>query len=130
MARVASLFEHVEKPARGRPGGPIDHEHLARQCLYDANLEIEVLRLFDDTIARYIERLQAARQPGELEMNLHVIKGAAAGIGAFALADLARGAEEALHEGRPVGAEMIGDLAMAVEEVRGYIAGLIAGAGE
>jgi HPt (histidine-containing phosphotransfer) domain-containing protein len=130
MGRVAGFVEYVENPGRSRAGGPIDREHLARQCLHDPNLEVEVLRLFDETIARYMERLSSAREPEEIRMNLHVIKGAAAGIGAFAVADTARQAEDMLREGWPVEGEPIEDLAMAIEEVRGYIARLVARAGE
>lgn len=130
MGRVAGFVEYVENPGRRRAGGPIDREHLAKQCLHDANLEIEVLRLFDETITRYVDRLSAAREPEEIRMNLHVIKGAAAGIGAFTVTDMARQAEDALREGLPVEGEPLEDLAMAVEEVRGYIAGIVAEAGE
>lgn len=130
MTRAAGYIEYVENPAARREDRPIDREHLARQCLGDANLEVEVLRLFDETIARYMRRLATSADAGETKMNLHVIKGAAAGVGAWAIADIARDAEANLREGRPVGTEKIADLAIAVEEVRGYIAGRVAEADE
>ncbi|GLQ54630.1 Hpt domain-containing protein [Devosia nitrariae] len=126
MARAAGFVEHVENPATGRESRPIDREHLARQCLGDVSLEVEVLRLFDETIARYMGRLVASADADEKKMNLHVIKGAAAGVGAWGVADVAREAEASLREGRPVGTEQVADLAIAVEEVRGYIAGFVA----
>lgn len=126
MARALGFVEHVENPAERRENRPIDREHLARQCLGDASLEIEVLRLFDETIAKYMRRLATSADADETKMNLHVIKGAAAGVGAWSVADVARDAEASLREGRPVGAEKIADLAIAVEEVRGYIAELVA----
>lgn len=126
MTRAAGFVEHVENPVQGRENRPIDREHLARQCLGDAGLEIEVLRLFDETIARYMRRLATSADSNETKMNLHVIKGAAAGVGAWGVADVAREAEASLREGRRVGTEQVADLAIAVEEVRGYIAALVA----
>jgi HPt (histidine-containing phosphotransfer) domain-containing protein len=53
--------------------------------------------------------------------NLHTLKGAAAGIGAFGLAELARVAEMELREGAAVNPERIEDLHLAVEELSSFI---------
>ena len=55
---------------------------------------------------------------GEGLINL---RGAAAGVGAFGLAELARVAETELREGAPVNPERIDDLDMAVQEVSAFI---------
>jgi HPt (histidine-containing phosphotransfer) domain-containing protein len=101
--------------------GPIDLEHLSRQTLGDHGLEQEVLRLFDEMSHVYFERLEVSTTVEELLRNLHTIKGAAAGIGAFGLAELARVAETELREGAPVNPERIDDLALAVQEVSAFI---------
>ncbi|WDR05391.1 Hpt domain-containing protein [Devosia rhodophyticola] len=102
-------------------GGPIDRVHLAKQCLGDANLEIEILRMFDLTIQTYMDRLRQAEDPEEIAKVLHTLKGAAAGVGAVAIATLARQGEQEMQAGRNVESEAIADIGMAVEEVRAYI---------
>jgi len=101
--------------------GPIDMEHLSRQTLGDPGLEQEVLRLFDEMSHVYYERLEGSTTVEDLLRNLHTIRGAAAGVGAFALAELARVAETELREGAPVNPERIDDLALAVQEVSAFI---------
>jgi HPt (histidine-containing phosphotransfer) domain-containing protein len=100
---------------------PIDMDHLSRQTLGDPGLQYEVLRLFDEMSQVYFERLEVSTTVDELLRNLHTIKGAAAGIGAFGLAELARVAEAELRAGAPVNPERIDDLAMAVQEVSAFI---------
>jgi len=100
---------------------PIDLEHLSRQTLGDPGLELEVLRLFDEMSHVYYGRLETSTTVAELLQNLHTLKGAAAGIGAFGLAELARVAEAELREGAPVNPERIDDLNVAVEEVSAFI---------
>jgi HPt (histidine-containing phosphotransfer) domain-containing protein len=100
---------------------PIDMEHLSRQTLGDPGLEQEVLRLFDEMSHVYFERLELSTTVEDLLRNLHTIKGAAAGIGAFGLAELARVAEAELRQGSPVNPERIDDLALAVQEVSAFI---------
>lgn len=109
----------ASKPEIGRP---IDLDHLSKQTLGDAGLELEVLRMFDEMSHVYYHRLEESTTVPELLRNLHTLKGAAAGIGAFALADLARVAETELREGAPVNPERIDDLNVAVEEVSTFIA--------
>ena len=103
--------------------GPIDLDFLARQTLGDEGLEQEVLRLFDQMSHAYFERLETSTSVSDLLRNLHTLRGAAAGVGAFALAELARVAETELREGSPVNPERIEDLDMAVQEVSAFISG-------
>ena len=100
---------------------PIDVEHLSRQTLGDAGLEMEVLRMFDEMSHVYYERLEHSTTVADLLVNLHTLKGAAAGIGAFGLADLARVTERELRDGADVNPERIDDLNVAVEEVSAFI---------
>ena len=103
--------------------GPIDLEFLGRQTLGDEGLEQEVLRLFDQMSHTYFERLETSTNVSDLMLNLHTLRGAAAGVGAFGLAELARVAETELREGGPVNPERIDDLDMAVQEVSAFITG-------
>jgi HPt (histidine-containing phosphotransfer) domain-containing protein len=103
--------------------GPIDLQFLSRQTLGDQGLEEEVLRLFDQMSHAYFERLETSTNVSDLVRNLHTLRGAAAGVGAFALAELARVAENELREGGPVNPERIDDLDMAVQEVSAFIGG-------
>jgi HPt (histidine-containing phosphotransfer) domain-containing protein len=101
--------------------GPIDLDHLRRQTLGDSGLEMEVLRLFDQMTHVYYGRLESSTTVTDLLTNLHTLKGAAAGVGAFGLAELARVAETELRGGSPVNPERIDDLHMAVEELSTFI---------
>lgn len=100
---------------------PIDLVHLAKQCLGDEHLEYEILRLFDTTMQTYFNRLVLSMGTAELTMNLHSIKGAASGVGAWTIAELAKTAEADMQAGRDVSPELIADLGLAVEEVHTFI---------
>lgn len=114
--------EVAEAAASGQNRGPIDLDHLSRQTLGDRGLETEVLRLFDEMSHTYYHRLEESTTVADLLRNLHTLKGAAAGIGAFGLMELARVAETELRAGAAVNPEWIDDLSMAVEEVSAFIA--------
>lgn len=104
---------------------PLDMVHLGRQTLGDPGLQSEVLRLFADALRAYYERLETSTTRNDLMVNLHALKGAASGVGAFALAQLARTAEDELRDGAPVNPERIDDIGMAVEELQAVIGPLI-----
>ena len=70
----------------------IDLEHLARYTGGDAALNAEILRLFDSQASELVTRLRtilASRDAKLWKEVTHTIKGAARGVGAFALADAA-----------------------------------------
>jgi HPt (histidine-containing phosphotransfer) domain-containing protein len=70
----------------------IDMGHLDRYTGGDAKVNAEVLRLFETQTNDLIARLQAildARDAKSWKQVTHTIKGAARGIGAFAMADAA-----------------------------------------
>jgi HPt (histidine-containing phosphotransfer) domain-containing protein len=111
----------VAEPAMLRTGLPIDLDFLGQQTLGDPGLELEVLRLFDEMSHVYYGRLETSTTVPDLLRNLHTLKGAAAGIGALRLAELARAAESELRAGGPVNPERIDDLNIAVQEVSAFI---------
>jgi HPt (histidine-containing phosphotransfer) domain-containing protein len=74
----------------------IDLAHLARYTGGVARLDAEVLELFSTQTAGMLERLEAALEPPDAKAwrdITHSLKGAANGIGAFALGDSAASAE-------------------------------------
>ena len=115
-ARAAEVHSPDDKVQR-----PIDMAHLSRQTMGDTGLELEVLRLFDEMSHVYYDRLERSTTVPDLLTNLHTLKGAASGIGAFGLAELARVAEKELREGAMVNPERIDDLHVAVEELSAFI---------
>lgn len=100
--------------------------HLARQTLGDQGLGQEVLRLFDQMVQVYLERLQTSTNVEQLLRHLHTLKGAAAGVGAVRIAELARAAEADPRAGLPVDPQRIDDIGMAVEECSAFIGELLA----
>ena len=111
---------------RTRTMRPVDLVHLAKQCLGDEALELEVLRLFDTTIRDYYGRLKMAASFDDLTLVLHSIKGAAGGVGAWTVADLAKAMEHEIRNGRPLTQERIADLGLVVEDVRNFIGRMVA----
>lgn len=105
---------------------PIDLVFLAKQALGDPGLEAEILTLFSAMAASYLKRIAAACDQGEVVLGLHALKGAAAGVGAGAIAAEAAEAERELANMGTLSAERLSDLAIAVEEVQVFISGLLA----
>ena len=119
--------------ASSLPGGglaahryqPIDMAHLEKQALGDKGLEGEVLRMFDQMSHVYYRRLETSTTVEDLLRHLHTLKGAAAGIGAKRIAELARMTEEELRAGKPVNPERIDDIGIAIQECSAFIGGLL-----
>lgn len=90
--------------------GPIDLSHLARYTGGDKALNAEILRLFDGQITDMVGQLQSiliARDARKWREVTHTIKGAARGVGAFAMGEAAAAAEPvdpALHRDRALAA--------------------------
>ncbi|KKB80436.1 hypothetical protein VW35_05470 [Devosia soli] len=119
-AKTETLTETTTRAVR-----PVDLVHLAKQCLGDESLELEVLRLFDTTLKTYYEKLQLAASFDDIALVLHSIKGAASGVGAWSIADIAKAMEHEMRSGRPLTQERIADLGLMVEDVRGFIARMV-----
>jgi HPt (histidine-containing phosphotransfer) domain-containing protein len=107
------------------PVGPIDMVHLGRQALGDPGLQEEVLRLYSSMSQVYLGRIEDSTSVTMLLEHLHTLKSAAAGIGAWAVRDLARRTEDELRSGLPVNPERIEDIAMAVAECVAFIDRLV-----
>ena len=78
---------------------PIDLDHLNRYTGGDRGLNEEILRLFEDQCVETLARLEElATQDGVGSRSwhhlIHTLKGAARGVGAFGLADIAAEAEK------------------------------------
>ncbi|MBS0469979.1 MAG: Hpt domain-containing protein [Proteobacteria bacterium] len=70
----------------------VDLDHLARYTGGDKAINAEVMRLFDDQATELVARLQTildARDAKSWKEIAHTLKGAARGIGAFAMGDAA-----------------------------------------
>jgi HPt (histidine-containing phosphotransfer) domain-containing protein len=119
----------VRPAARGVPQRhsyqPIDMVHLGKQALGDRGLEFEVLRMFDTMSQVYFGRLETSTNVDEMLRHLHTLRGAAAGVGAVRIAELARTAEADLRAGLPVNPERIDDIEMAVQECSAFIGELL-----
>lgn len=125
MVQSTAAMTPAEAAPQRQRHRPIDMTHLGRQALGDPGLESEILRLFDTMSRTYYERLESSTSVEQLLEHLHTLKGAAAGVGAWGIADLARATEEELRAGAPVNPERIDDLGMAVHECSAYIGTLL-----
>ncbi len=75
---------------------PIDLSHLARYTGGERGLNAEILRLFDGQVTEMVGQLRAVLEQCDAKRwreITHTIKGAARGIGAFAMGDAAAAAE-------------------------------------
>jgi hypothetical protein len=124
MSTIA--FRHPSAAARKVRLHPIDMMHLAKQALGDEGLELEILRAYSETIGRHFERLEHSTNVADLLHNLHTLKGASVGVGAWSLAEHAHVMASELKAGEPVNPERIDDIHMAVAEVQNFIAERIA----
>lgn len=119
-AKTVALVKPIHKHR------PIDMVHLSKQTLGDHGLECEVLRLFDQMARVYFGRLETSTTEADVLRHLHTIKGAASGVGAWNLADLAKIAEQEIRETGAVNPERIDDLDIAVQEVSAFIGDILA----
>ena len=117
----------VEAVAFSRPGGescgpsrhrPVDLAHLSRQTMGDRSLEQEVLSMFLHQAKNVREKICAAPEAERLSLA-HGLKGAARGIGAFRVADIAGDVES-----DPSSEKHLRKLAFALDEVRDFVAAI------
>lgn len=125
MAHISLAHTSADVPKDTPKGRIIDLVFLARQTLGDPGLEQEVLRIFAAAIESYGAGVRDSSVSDELKINLHSLKGASAGVGAFGLASIARAAEGELRESGDVSSEMRADIGFAIEEANTYIATLL-----
>ncbi|MFZ1814128.1 MAG: Hpt domain-containing protein [Rhizobiaceae bacterium] len=113
-----TLKADIEKTLRDRGTAPaVDLVHLSNQTMGDPELETEVLGVFLAHSRIYVETWKAAREHEGRKRAAHALKGAARGIGAWYLAELAEEAEVPGYGG-------IEDLDKEVDRVSAYILSL------
>jgi HPt (histidine-containing phosphotransfer) domain-containing protein len=121
------MTDREQAMAFARPGGevcrisqksPVDLDHLARQTFGDRDLQGEVLNLFVRQAAGVRTGMREAA-PEERRRLAHGLRGAAASVGAFVVAERARALEE-----RPEDRSRLRRLADAIEDVRDFIAAI------
>jgi HPt (histidine-containing phosphotransfer) domain-containing protein len=105
--------------------GAIDTGHLSRMTLGELSLQREVLALFDRQADLLLPRMRSS-SPGVAAASAHVLKGSAAGIGAFKVAQAASAVEQAqsANDGAAVAAALE-VLAALLDEAKAEIARLI-----
>lgn len=105
---------------------PVDLSHLARYTGGDRALNAEILRLFDGQVSDMVGQLLSileARDGRKWREVTHTIKGAARGVGAFAMGDAAAAAEPVdPGQNHDRAMEVIETLRVEGEAVRGFIA--------
>lgn len=121
------VARETDSVAFNMPGGessgtshhrPVDLEHLARQTMDDREVEREVLDLFVRQALSVRDAIGSADLAERLSLA-HALKGAARGVGAFAVADCV-----AEIEARPDDPKIITKLARLIDEVRDFIASI------
>ena len=108
---------------------PVDLEHLARYTGGDSALNAEVLQLFVDQSAVLMRELQAVLESRDAKSWRHIthsLKGAAQGIGAFGLAEVAAVAEPIdpaiqANEARTVLTDLKAKSEIVSSFIRGYL---------
>lgn len=124
MRTAVNQAAELEQPVQKHR--PIDMVHLSRQTLGDHGLETEVLRLFDQMVRVYFGRLESSTTEADVLRHLHTLKGAASGVGAWGLAELAKSTEADIRAGGAINPERIDDLDIAVQEVSAFIGEILA----
>jgi HPt (histidine-containing phosphotransfer) domain-containing protein len=119
---VASAKVVAERPETGA----IDQDHLARMTLGELSLQRQVLALFDRQADLLLPRIRDGA-PGVAAASAHVLKGSAAGIGAFKVARAADAVERApsAHDPEAAMTEAVDMLAVLLDEAKAEIARLL-----
>lgn len=74
----------------------IDLRHLEQYVFGDRSLLDEILTIFIDQASQWIDRMDPALPDDQWHLAAHTLKGAARGVGAWALGDVAERAEALL----------------------------------
>lgn len=127
MSGQSSMRAPSESIGMGKTA--IDLEHLARYTGGEKALNAEVLRLFDDQITLMVTELNgllASRDGRRWREVTHSIKGAARGVGAFSMGELAASAEPIDPANAPVAKNVIEKLEREAATVRAFIEAYLA----
>lgn len=120
---AAALAERLRALVpRAGTGPAVDLEHLHRYTLGDETLERELFDAFLPSAGRYIEQLSGTLNDDDWSRTAHALKGAARGIGAFDLGDLAARAEAEPPPTDEARSTTIADLRGALRAVERFVA--------
>ncbi len=101
---------------------PIDLDHLNRYVFGDRALLAEVLAIFKEQATSISAGMTPAMDDGAWRLAAHTLKGAARGVGAWALGDAAERAEEAgAVDDRARALKAIVDLARSAADYAGQV---------
>ena len=106
------------------PADVIDLQHLARYTGGDVALNAEILRLFETQTSELVAKLRAILEARDLQSwkeVTHTSKGAARGVGAFAMADAAAQCEVVGIADPPLTAMALAKLAGETEAVQAFV---------
>ena len=102
------------KQRRQRQPAPDPHifdlAHLRRYTQHNAELEAELLRLFNDQLSGLVKQIREGSVAGDWKLAVHTLKGSARAIGAPAIADLAARIEDAGYSAPPETRASLSDL--------------------
>jgi HPt (histidine-containing phosphotransfer) domain-containing protein len=125
MMKLAAETAPRRKVLPAAPEPVIDLAHLARMTTGEADLEREVLTLFERQAGILLARMRAA-PPSAIVAFAHTLKGSARGVGAWRVAEAAGSVELlAASPDDRVTLEALGRLAAAVAEARAAIAEIL-----
>ncbi len=105
---------------------PIDLDHLNRYVFGDAALLAEVLGIFREQVETLAGEMNPSMDSEGWHLAAHTLKGAARGVGAWALGDAAERAEkvtDATPEERAAALKSIVDLAATAADYAGELIG-------
>ncbi|MCZ4272660.1 Hpt domain-containing protein [Maritalea porphyrae] len=103
----------------------IDLVFLGRQTMGQKSLEIEILKLFKSQLEIHLAQLAHMEDESQLRVRLHTIKGAAFGVGANEVAQLAAKAEKELLSNGHVQPGGMDRLRQAVRQTSDFISHLL-----
>ena len=106
--------------------GPFDRAHLDRMTQGDRALARDVLRLFDSQLQKLLQAMDSASSAKARAEAAHTLKGAARGVGAFAVARTAEDVE-ACAKDEPAFASSLVRLKARVAEARLALPDLLSG---
>jgi HPt (histidine-containing phosphotransfer) domain-containing protein len=117
MAAASIAFEAPDNSHSACPSTtrPIDLDHLANQTMGDKSLEAEVLRLFARQARSCLHEIGSGSE-SRVKAALHLLKGAASSIGAFAVAQAAVACES-----QPADPAALAAVAAAVVDAENFI---------
>jgi HPt (histidine-containing phosphotransfer) domain-containing protein len=120
-----SLGEAQSETFRRPSARPVDLVHLSRYTLGDREIECEVLGLFANQAAIYLDRLAQAADDAEWREAAHSLKGSAKAVGAWRTAEAAERAEAAAGLSTLERAARLAEIEAALREAEAYICTLL-----